>query len=159
MDARRGLASAVVIVVALIACSSRLAEPGSSPVGPPHRAEVVTLTQQQASQPDPSTTANSITFPGPATFVPTPVGRRGLSSRETLSIARRANTELRVPGDTVAIHGVFTDPANEPTPVWAFRYHSCVAPHAPTRTANSLCTRWVFLQSQDGSFVEARSSA
>ncbi len=107
-----------------------------------------------------TTTSQSllVKFPGSATFVATPVGQHDLSSKETLSIAKRANDELSLPADTVAIHGVLTDTTNARTPVWGFRFHACEVPHAAIKTVNRLCTRWVFLRADDGYFVEARYS-
>jgi hypothetical protein len=128
MGSRLGLVT-VALIGALTACSS----------GP-------------AQQAGPRT---SMRLPGHATFVATPTGRRDLSSAQALAIAQRANAELEMPSGTVAIHGRFTNTATEATPVWAFRSHSCEVPHAAIKTVNRLCTRWVFLQSHDGSFVEA----
>jgi len=93
-----------------------------------------------------------------AQFVSTPSRPQDLSSADALTIAQHANPERTMPPDTVAIHGILTDTANDQTPVWAFRYHSCETPHAPANTKNPLCTAWVFLQSQTGTFVEARWS-
>jgi hypothetical protein len=118
-----------------------------------------TPTLAPALVPSSGAPSTSVTLPGSITFTATPVGRGDLSSAAALSTAQRANPELKVPVDAVAIHGVLTDPGNRATPVWAFRYHSCEAPHAPIKTINPLCTRWVFLQSQDGSFVEATYTA
>ena len=135
----------IVVLSATIAC---VAVPGcaSSPVA--------------ARGPEATTPSTVVTFPstGSARFVATPVGPHDLSSAETLSIAQRANAELTMPPDTAAIHGVLIDTANDGTPVWAFRYHSCATPMAPIKTKNFLCTAWVFLQSRTGRFIEARHS-
>lgn len=91
-------------------------------------------------------------------FVATPTRPQDLSSAQALSIAQHANPELKMPSDVVALHGVLTDTANDQTPVWAFRYHSCEVPQAPITTTNPLCTLWVFLDSETGAFIEARYS-
>jgi hypothetical protein len=108
-----------------------------------------------------SAPSTSATFPSTRseTFVATPVEPSDLSPTEALSIAKRANAELKLPANTVSVHGVLTNMTNDRTPVWAYRFHSCEVPHAAIKTNNPLCTRWVFLQSQDGSFVEATYTA
>lgn len=91
-------------------------------------------------------------------FLITPARPQDLSSAAALSTAQRTNSELNVPPGALVLHGILTDTANDQTPVWAFRYHSCEAPHAPIQTKNALCTRWVFVQSETGAFIEARYS-
>jgi hypothetical protein len=108
-----------------------------------------------------ATPGTVFTFPGtgPAEFVVTPVDPQDLSASDALSVAEQANPELKMPADTVVLHGVLTDARNGGASVWAFRHHGgCEVPPPVASPTDSLCTRWVFLRSDTGDFVEARYS-
>lgn len=150
----------IVAFAAACATSSDVTGPGAP--GPAGGSSGSTAPLIRIAAVSPGTTFDlpSTTF---AQFVVTSAASNDLSATDALTLAQQSNPNLQLPPDAVAMRGVLTDGSGEAAkfeqlPVWAFRYHGCEVPPANVTPTNSLCTRWVFLDSQTGQFVEARYS-